>query len=87
MSNKQKVRDNKIYFGTISIVFSALAFYVSYLHFYIKDQCSYGGSRLSWLFAIVCESLGVAGMAALWLLIGIIAFSLGVGILLSKKGK
>jgi hypothetical protein len=85
MSNRKKDRYSAIYIGMASLCFSFGALYASYLNFHVKENCSYGGSKLTWLFGIVCESLGKSGAAWLWLIIGIVAFVVGVILLCGKK--
>jgi hypothetical protein len=43
---------------------------------HVVDKCSYGGSKLSGLFGLVCESLGKTGVAWLWFMIGLAALVL-----------
>lgn len=77
MNNKRKNVAQRNYAGFIFILISIAALYTSYFNFYIKEGCSYGGSKLSWLFGIVCESFGQAGISVLWLIAGIFAFAIG----------
>lgn len=85
MVNNRKNRNKRNYLEFVLISTSFVAFYASYFNFYVADRCSCGGSKLSWLFCIVCESVGQTGASILWLAIGIFMFSMGVH-LLSKKG-
>ncbi|PUA26331.1 MAG: hypothetical protein B0W54_24015 [Cellvibrio sp. 79] len=77
MSNRTNNLVRRNYAGFIFISLSIGAFYASYFNFYFKEGCSYGGSKLSWLFGIVCESFGQAGISVLWLIAGIFAFVIG----------
>lgn len=82
--NRDRHRHLGNYIGLASIGFSIGAIYASYLNFYVKENCSYGDSKLTWLFGVVCESLGKAGVAWLWLTIGIVAFVVGIRLLCGK---
>lgn len=77
MNNKRKNIAQGNYVGIAFILVSIGAFYASFFNFYIKESCSYGGSKLSWLFGIVCESFGQAGISVLWLIFGVFAFVIG----------
>jgi hypothetical protein len=70
-------RAQRIYTGVAFKLVSIGAFYASYFNFYGKQSCSYGGSKLSWLFGIACESIGQAGVSIVWLVGGVFAFTLG----------
>ncbi len=62
----------------ICLAFSLLAAYGSYDNFFSKVRCTYGGSKLSWFFGIICESFGVIGVATLWLVLSLISFVYGM---------
>ncbi len=87
MSNKKKLKSIRLEkFGyskwyTGSVVLFTLSFlfgYCAYLNFFVKTQCAFGGSKLSWVFALTCESFGNVGAAVLWFTISVISFVLGV---------
>lgn len=80
-------RNSKVNFGAGLILFSLVAGYGSYLNFYQLEQCSAGGSKLSWLFAWVCVSLGKDALGFLWLLIALAAFFGGVACVTGGRNK
>ena len=84
MNDKKKNRAQRSYAGVTFILVSIGAFYVSHFNFHTKESCSYGGSKLSWLFGIVCESFGQMGISVFWLIAGVFAFVIGSFCLLRK---
>ena len=77
MINKRKSKNQRNYVGITFILASFAAFYASYFNLYVAVKCSYGGSKLSWLFGMVCESLGKTGASILWSAIGFFIFGVG----------
>jgi hypothetical protein len=79
------MKTKNIKVGSICVIFSFMAAFSSYYNFFVIEKCTYGGSKLSWLFAIICETVGNTGIAITWLILSILAFTFGIKLIIQKS--
>jgi len=72
------------YLGVVLIMLSLFAGFIAYFNIFVKAQCTYGGSKLSWVFALACESFGNVGVAAIWFAFSVITLIFGVKNIVSQ---
>ncbi len=82
--NIKRKKKNRNLFVFAAFMFSLLFAYAAYYNFFEKVYCTYGGSKLSWFFGIICESFGDLGVVILWLILSLLSLAVGFKVLLKN---
>jgi hypothetical protein len=82
--NIGKKKKSTALFVCSAFMFSLLSAYAAYHNLFEKAQCTYGGSKLSWFFGVICESFGSLGVVIVWLILSLLSLAVGLKVFLKN---
>ena len=85
IKGKQKRRDKNLYFMVLTSLGGLGMVLFAYYKFTMEGECTFGGSKLSFVFAFICEYFGNIGVGVIFLFFGIVLLKYSWGLLGESK--